>query len=152
MEAEIPALSELQDIILKTCLLIHNEKVGFLSDSRINFKKELIVDEGFDGIVIVISPEISIYEREAEHFIFEKIIDFLWCFACDSWCNANSIAISGVLTPPEFQFNVVHYIPVKVSEDLVIKTLHTCEIVDSVTLDFVLISKPKLLIPTLCKF
>ena len=54
MEGQIFALPKLQDIIFKTCLLVHHEEICLLRNPGVNIKEELVVNVVLNWILEVI--------------------------------------------------------------------------------------------------
>jgi hypothetical protein len=60
MEGQFFALAKLEDVILKTCLLVHYEEICLLRDPGVNIKEELVINVAFNRIFEVICREIGV--------------------------------------------------------------------------------------------
>ena len=88
MKIQFLALPELENVILQSRLLVHNEKVGFLGDSGVNLEEELVVDKGFNGAFEVIGRKIGVNEGIIEDLAPKKVINLQWGLACDTRCDS----------------------------------------------------------------
>jgi hypothetical protein len=57
--------------------LIHYKEVGFLRNRWIYFEEELVIDESFDRVFVVIGSEIGVNEGKIEDLAPEKVIYLL---------------------------------------------------------------------------
>ena len=142
MEAQFPALPELQYIVLKAGLLIHDEEIRFLSDRWVNIKEQLIVDERLNGIIEVISGEVGVNEGKVEDLIPEIVIYLLLTLAGDTRSDTDRFGVRGrsILTLPKFDLQVIHFVLIKVAENLVVIVIHAGVVVDSIAYDLGLVN------------
>ena len=122
MEIQFLALPKLEDLILQISLLIHDEEVGFLGGSGLNFEEELVIDEVFNRVFEVIWREVGVNEGIIEDLAPEKVINLLLGLACDT--RSHSYSETGVwsriLTFPELNLEIFHLISVEISEDVIL--------------------------------
>ena len=154
MKIQFLALPELQDVVLQTRLLVHDEEIGFLGDSGVNLEEELVVDEGFNRAFKVVCREIGVNEGIIEDLAPEKVIYLQWWLACDTRCD--SCCVIGVwgriLTLPELDLEKIHLITVEISEDVIIGVVNQAGVVvDPILLNLILIHIVKMLVSTLGK-
>ena len=128
-----------------------NKEVGFLSYSRVDLEEELVINEVLDWVLEIIIGEISIYERKTEYLILEIVIYCLWRSAPDSrryTCRVFRV-VCGVLTLPQLDLQVFHFLPVEVPEDVIVVIEQAGVVVDSVLGHLGLVHIVEVLLPTL---
>ena len=154
MEGQFFALAKLEDVILKTCLLVHYEEICLLRDPGVNIKEELVINVAFNRIFEVICREIGVWEGEIENLISQKLIYLYLRFACDPGCYSGGVIRiwSCILTFPELDLKIIHLIAIEVPVDVIFGfIIQALVFIDSILLDLHLIHIVEILIATLSK-